>query len=52
MPRIKVIIPAYNEQDSIGHVINDIPDIVDEGAEQEETRHFEDFEDFQEEGDF
>ena len=30
MPIIKVIIPAYNEQDSIGHVIKDIPDIVDE----------------------
>jgi len=27
---IKVIIPAYNEQDSITNVINDIPDIVDE----------------------
>jgi len=27
---IKVIIPAYNEQDSIGNVINDIPKIVDE----------------------
>lgn len=27
---IKVIIPAYNEQDSIGLVINDIPSIVDE----------------------
>lgn len=27
---IKVIIPAYNEQDSIANVINDIPDIVDE----------------------
>ena len=27
---IKVIIPAYNEQDSIAHVINDIPKIVDE----------------------
>ena len=27
---IKVIIPAYNEQDSIGHVLNDIPSIVDE----------------------
>lgn len=29
-PLIKVIIPAYNEQDSIAHVINDIPSIVDE----------------------
>ncbi|NND11688.1 MAG: glycosyltransferase family 2 protein, partial [Flavobacteriaceae bacterium] len=27
---IKVIIPAYNEADSIGNVIKDIPDIVDE----------------------
>ncbi|RSC94819.1 glycosyltransferase family 2 protein [Tenacibaculum singaporense] len=27
---IKVIIPAYNEQDSITHVINDIPSVVDE----------------------
>ena len=27
---IKVIIPAYNEQDSIANVINDIPSIVDE----------------------
>ncbi|MCG1036149.1 glycosyltransferase family 2 protein [Polaribacter sargassicola] len=27
---IKVIIPAYNEQDSIANVINDIPKIVDE----------------------
>ncbi|PQJ79522.1 glycosyltransferase family 2 protein [Polaribacter porphyrae] len=27
---IKVIIPAYNEQDSIANVINDIPNIVDE----------------------
>lgn len=27
---IKVIIPAYNEQDSIGKVIKDIPKIVDE----------------------
>ncbi len=27
---IKVIIPAYNEQDSIASVINDIPSIVDE----------------------
>lgn len=27
---IKVIIPAYNEADSIGLVINDIPEIVDE----------------------
>lgn len=30
MTIIKVIIPAYNEQDSIGHVIKDIPEIVDE----------------------
>jgi glycosyltransferase involved in cell wall biosynthesis len=30
MPSIKVIIPAYNEADSIAQVINDIPDIVDE----------------------
>ena len=30
MPIIKVIIPAYNEADSIGHVINDIPNIVHE----------------------
>ncbi|APZ45289.1 UDP-glucose--dolichyl-phosphate glucosyltransferase [Polaribacter reichenbachii] len=29
-PVIKVIIPAYNEQDSIGSVIKDIPKIVDE----------------------
>ncbi|PQJ77283.1 glycosyltransferase family 2 protein [Polaribacter glomeratus] len=29
-PIIKVIIPAYNEQDSIAKVINDIPEIVDE----------------------
>ncbi|AZJ34288.1 glycosyltransferase family 2 protein [Tenacibaculum singaporense] len=29
-PLIKVIIPAYNEQDSIAHVINDIPSIVSE----------------------
>ena len=29
-PTIKVIIPAYNEQDSIANVINDIPEIVDE----------------------
>ena len=27
---IKVIIPAYNEADSIANVINDIPDVVDE----------------------
>ncbi|MFQ3181711.1 MAG: glycosyltransferase involved in cell wall biosynthesis [Polaribacter sp.] len=27
---IKVIIPAYNEQDAIANVINDIPEIVDE----------------------
>ena len=30
MPLIKVIIPAYNEADSISHVIHDIPEIVDE----------------------
>lgn len=30
MPSIKVIIPAFNEADSIGLVVNDIPDIVDE----------------------
>lgn len=29
-PIIKVIIPAYNEQDSIVHVINDIPSLVNE----------------------
>ena len=29
-PSIKVIIPAYNEQDSIGHVLKDIPDYVQE----------------------
>ncbi len=29
-PIIKVIIPAYNEQDSIANVINDIPVMVDE----------------------
>ena len=29
-PIIKVIIPAYNEQDSIANVIRDIPEIVDE----------------------
>ena len=29
-PIIKVIIPAYNEQDSIGEVIKEIPKIVDE----------------------
>ncbi|WP_442265076.1 glycosyltransferase family 2 protein [Tenacibaculum sp. ZS6-P6] len=29
-PLIRVIIPAYNEQDSIPKVINDIPDIVEE----------------------
>jgi glycosyltransferase involved in cell wall biosynthesis len=29
-PLIKVIIPAYNEQDSIANVINDIPKTVDE----------------------
>ncbi|WP_411893383.1 glycosyltransferase family 2 protein [Winogradskyella sp. A2] len=30
MSVIKVIIPAFNEEDSIHHVINDIPDIVNE----------------------
>lgn len=30
MPRIKVIIPAYNEEHSIANVIYDIPEIVDE----------------------
>ncbi len=30
MSLIKVIIPAYNEAGSIGHVINDIPSLVDE----------------------
>ncbi len=30
MTNIKVIIPAYNEADSITHVINDIPDTVNE----------------------
>ena len=30
MQQIKVIIPAYNEQDSIGLVVGDIPGIVDE----------------------
>ncbi|WP_339917254.1 glycosyltransferase family 2 protein [Yeosuana marina] len=30
MPIIKVIIPAYNEEDSIANVINDIPKIVNE----------------------
>ncbi|WP_372937950.1 glycosyltransferase family 2 protein [Seonamhaeicola sp.] len=30
MPKIKVIIPAYNEADSIGKVIKDIPNIVEE----------------------
>ncbi len=30
MSQIKVIIPAYNEQDSIAKVINEIPDAVDE----------------------
>ncbi len=30
MPNIKVIIPAYNEADSITKVINDIPEIVGE----------------------
>lgn len=30
MTNIKVIIPAYNEADSIAHVINDIPDLINE----------------------
>jgi glycosyltransferase involved in cell wall biosynthesis len=30
MTHIKVIIPAYNEADSIDHVINDVPNIVNE----------------------
>ncbi|MEC3906807.1 glycosyltransferase family 2 protein [Tamlana sp. 2201CG12-4] len=30
MIKVKVIIPAYNEADSIAHVINDIPKLVDE----------------------
>ena len=30
MTRVKVIIPAYNEADSIAHVIGDIPDVVNE----------------------
>lgn len=30
MTKIKVIIPAYNEAESITHVINDIPDVVNE----------------------
>jgi len=30
MPIIKIIIPAFNEQDSIANVIHDIPDIVEE----------------------
>jgi glycosyltransferase involved in cell wall biosynthesis len=30
MPNIKVIIPAFNEADSIAKVIHDIPEIVDE----------------------
>ena len=30
MKSIKVIIPAFNEEKSIGHVIRDIPTIVDE----------------------
>ncbi len=29
-PIIKVIIPAFNEADSIGHVINEIPSSVNE----------------------
>ncbi|WP_055434862.1 glycosyltransferase family 2 protein [Lacinutrix algicola] len=30
MPKIKVIIPAYNEQDSIANVVRDIPNSVEE----------------------
>ena len=30
MQQIKVIIPAFNEQESISHVINDLPRIIDE----------------------
>jgi len=30
MTKIKVIIPAFNEADSITHVVNEIPDIVNE----------------------
>ena len=30
MQQIKVIIPAFNEQESISHVINDLPKIIDE----------------------
>lgn len=30
MTKIKVIIPAFNEEDSIAKVINDIPDIIEE----------------------
>ncbi|MBA22038.1 MAG: UDP-glucose--dolichyl-phosphate glucosyltransferase [Flavobacteriales bacterium] len=30
MQQIKVIIPAFNEQESVSHVINDLPKIVDE----------------------
>ncbi|GAA0711709.1 glycosyltransferase family 2 protein [Aquimarina litoralis] len=29
-PLIKVIIPAFNEEDSIGHVISEIPEVVSE----------------------
>ena len=29
-PKVCVIIPAYNEEDSIGHVLRDIPDLVSE----------------------
>ena len=29
-PIIKVIIPAFNEQDAIANVVNEIPKIVDE----------------------
>lgn len=30
MPKVKVIIPAFNEQDSIANVIQDIPSLVEE----------------------
>ena len=30
MPKVKVIIPAFNEQDSIAKVIQDIPSLVEE----------------------
>ena len=32
-PKVCVIIPAYNEEDSIGHVLRDIPDLVSEDLE-------------------